>query len=366
MRPWMALLALAPACGFSGSGGSEPMPDAGSVCVGSLIPICFPASALPTMARTLGAFDIDTDMVGSGALCDQNNDQKARYCVVTGARITLPVDMTLTAHGDKPLVLLSTGAVELQGTIDVSSHVTGARLRGAGADPNDSQACAFAMPATVARAGGGGAGASLGTQGGAGGNPAAQVAGGGLPGNKLAAVPSAVRGGCRGGDGTANVGSPAAGGDGGGAIAVIATLQIHLDGATINASGGGGAGATRLAVNGGGGGGSGGMIVFDSPQPVVFGANSKLWANGGSGGQGSTATIDGAGGGESSSPMTAASSTSVAGGGGPGGAGSQGSKLGTGGQDGPADGGGGGGGGGGGFIHGPGLTASDSISPPPS
>lgn len=243
----MALLALAPACGFrsSADGGTGGAIDAGPVCFGATVPICFPASAVPAAQRTLGAFQINTDLTGSGSLCDQHNDQQARYCVVPGAGLTLPAGLTLTAQGDKPLVLLSTGAVELAGNIDVSSHQTGGQLRGAGASPMDPAACAFAMPATAATMGGGGAGASLGTEGGGGGSQTTSGSGGGAPGSKLDGVPSALHGGCKGGDGAANAGSPAAGGDGGGAVAVIAVQQIHVEGATINASGGAAAAGRR-------------------------------------------------------------------------------------------------------------------------
>jgi hypothetical protein len=80
-------------------------------------------------------------------------------------------------------------------------------------------------------------------------------------------------------------------------------MLIRVD-ATINASGGGGHGDAAGAANGGGGG-SGGMIVFDSPQPLMLGANVKLRANGGGGGQGASASLDGGAGGESSDPLIA-------------------------------------------------------------
>ncbi|HEX3478113.1 MAG TPA: hypothetical protein VHT91_23990, partial [Kofleriaceae bacterium] len=122
MRPWMALLALAPACGFSSSGGGT---DVGPPCFGSVVRICFDAGAVPMAPRSLPATEIDTDKTASGDLCDQNNDQKASYCVVTGAPLTLAAGAVLTAHGDKPLVLLSTTTMELLGDIDVSSHLGG-------------------------------------------------------------------------------------------------------------------------------------------------------------------------------------------------------------------------------------------------
>jgi len=360
----MALLALAPACGFSSSPGGEGGPiDAGRMCYGTIVPICFPTSAVPTTVKTLVTSQIDTDLTGPGSACDQNNEQQLTYCVVAGAGLSLPSGMTLSARGSKPLVLVSTGAMELLGRIDVGSHQGGMpQLRGAGANPTAAGACSFEVPPVAATMGGGGAGASLGTQGGAGGDQGTPPAGGGHAGSNLDTPPKLLRGGCPGGDGSViSTAAPAAGGDGGGAIALVAVLQIRVS-ATINASGGGGHGGAAGAANGGGGGGSGGMIVFDSSQPLMLGAGVKLWANGGGGGQGSSTTIDGGAGGESGDPGTSALGARSPGAGGLGGDGSVGTMLGGKGVNGIADG-GGGGGGGGGFIHAPGLTDPAAISP---
>jgi hypothetical protein len=361
----MALLALAPACGFSSSPGEGGPIDAGRMCYGTIVPICFPAPAVPTRVLTLVTSQIDTDLTGPGSACDPDNDHQATYCVVAGAGLSLPSGMTLSARGSRPLVLVSTGAMELLGSIDVGSHQGGTpQLRGAGANPIAADACSFAMPPVMATMGGGGAGASLGTQGGAGGDRGTPPAGGGHAGNNLGLLPGMLRGGCPGGDGSVvSTASPAAGGDGGGAIALVAALQIRV-GATINASGGGGHGGASGAANGGGGGGSGGMIVFDSSRPLMLDAGVKLWANGGGGGQGSSNSIDGGAGGESGDPVISAMGARSPGAGGLGGDGSVGTMLGGKGVNGIVDGaGGGGGGGGGGFIHAPGLTDPAAISP---
>ncbi|HEX8106311.1 MAG TPA: hypothetical protein VF516_01230, partial [Kofleriaceae bacterium] len=355
-------------CGFPRPPDVNPdAPSAGDapaapVCFGKIVPICFPASAVPSAPRTLLTVENDTDLTDTGSLCDQNNDQKAAYCVVAGAGVSLPAGKTVTAHGSKPLILLSTAAMELLGSIDVSSHLTGGpQPRGAGANPTDLTACVFATRAVAATMGGGGAGASFGQQGGGGGNPAGSATGGGIAGSRLDMFPAGLRGGCRGNDGSATAGSPAAGGDGGGAVALIAAMQIQVD-ASINASGGGGKGGAAGAANGGGGG-SGGMIAFDSPQPLVFGANARLWANGGSGGQGGSVTTGGAPGAESDRPNNPGSPVNVSGAGGVGADGAIGDDLGGHGGNALGGGGGGGGGGGVGFIHAPGLTNTASISP---
>jgi hypothetical protein len=363
----MALLALAPACGFSSSPGDEGGPvDAGRVCYGTIVPICFPASAVPTTLRTLVTSQIDTDLTGTGSACDQNNEQQATYCVVAGAGLSLASGMKLSARGSKPLVLLSTGAIELLGSIDVGSHQDGMpQLRGAGANPTAAGACSSVPAAAVALGGGGAAGGSFGTQGGAGGDRGAPPAGGGHAGSNLEMLPAALRGGCPGGDGSVvSTAAPAAGGDGGGAIALVAVLQIRVS-ATINASGGGGHGGAAGAASGGGGGGSGGMIVFDSSQPLMLGPGVKLWANGGGGGQGSSNSTDGGAGGESGDPVNSAPGARSPGAGGNGGDGSVGILLGGKGVNSVVDG-AGGGGGGGGFIHAPGLTDPTAMSPPSS
>ena len=358
MIPWMALLALAPACGFQSSADHI---DAAPTCFGDIVRICFDAT-VPAAPRTLGTTEIDTDLTATGSLCDQNNEQRAAYCVVVGAPLTLSAGAMLTARGDKPLVLLSTTTMDLLGDIDISSHHGG--RRGPGANPA-AGACSFMTAPREATMGGGGYGGSFGTPGGGGGNAAASSTGGGVAGTKLDTFPVALRGGCKGGDGSllTVIDPPGVGGDGGGAIAMVAAMQIRVD-AMINASGGGGDGGAANASNGGGGGGAGGMIVFDSRVPLTFGARTKLWANGGGGAQGGSA-MTGADGGESTGPMQAASAGSDSGTGGAGGIGSQGSSTGAEGTT-PLLGGGGGAGGGAGFIHAPGFTDPTSISPPSS
>jgi len=342
----------------AGSDGTSP------VCFGKVFPICL--SAVPSSPRTFQvSTSIDTDSTGSASECDQNNDQVANYCVITGAGLTLPVGATLTAHGSKPLVLLSTTTMEIAGSIDVSSHQGGATFPGAGSNPKTAGACTSMPPPVGPTQNGGGYGGSFGVQGGNGGT--SQVGtGGGIAARKLAAFPAVLRGGCSGSYGSAG-GVEVQGGDGGGAVALIAAMQIHIDG-TINASGAGGNGGIQNVGDGGGagsGGGSGGMILLDSPLPLVFGASVKVWANGGSGGQGAAAHTDGASGTESSAPSTAATTPVTSGAAGTGGAGSVGTNPGGVGGS-VSSGGGGAGGGGGGLIFAPGLTDPASISPPSS
>src|SRR4051794_27088901 len=142
MRLWMALVALLPACGFGGNsssdGGHDAPPD-GQQCFGTFVRVCFAsAAAIPMTPKQLGDTDIDTD---ASPECNQDNDQALHYCVVVGAGLTLMTGKKVTAHGGKPLILLSTTTMDVLGDVDVSSHRLGS-LRGAGASPA-SPLCSF-------------------------------------------------------------------------------------------------------------------------------------------------------------------------------------------------------------------------------
>jgi len=103
---------------------------------------------------------IDT---AESTLCDQNNDRKNDFCVIAGASVTLPASRTIKAFGPKPLVLLSTLGMILQGNsiIDVSSHsIANPQATGAGANP------ASCINGNAAALAGGGYGGSFGGQGG--------------------------------------------------------------------------------------------------------------------------------------------------------------------------------------------------------
>jgi hypothetical protein len=327
-------------------------PDA-LVCYGTFLRVCF--AAPPAASMMLTTMDIDTD---ASPLCDQQNDQKIRYCVVAGIDFTIRGAQTITAHGNKALVLLSTTTFDMSGAIDVSSNRSG--RRGPGADP---AGCMNGTPPVVS---GGGYGGSFQGKGGNGsdGNPADGK--GGAAASPLIAFPAVLRGGCAGGNGIA-VGGTGEGtaGSGGGAVAIIAT-QVHLDG-NINASGAGGRGGTSNAKSGGGGGGSGGMIVLDTPT-IQLNSRARIWANGGGGAQGGAAGMAGNSGNESTAPDSAGFSTNGTTKGGNGGGGSVGATLvGSNGlTDALSGGGGGGGGGGAGFTHAAGVTGAAVISPPSS
>jgi hypothetical protein len=375
MRLWIALVAVAPACGFHSQTETPPPPSDGQVdidapstaidaaidamipldaqaCFGTLARVCF--TTMPTAAVVVDTRRvIDTN---DPAMCDANHDQTASYCVIAGTSFTILKAGTVRASGNKPLVLISTsGTFQVAGLIDVSS-AAGTNL-GAGGNSSD------CVAGTAATGTSGGYGGSFGGVGGSG--KTIDGAGGAAPAG-MTAFPGVLRGGCSGGDGAGDPDGGGHGGNGGGAVQIVAP-KVDISG-SITASGAGGHGGDPEKC-GGGGGGAGGMIVIESPMITTTPA-ATLFANGGGGAQGGEMKGSGKGadGGESLLPLVAALGGKTSGNNG--GAGGNGA-AGTGSKDGDAAvnsaggmGGGGGGGGASGFIRAPGAT-SPLISPAP-
>jgi hypothetical protein len=320
--------------------GEEPPPDGGMdadnrVCFGAgMVKPCFPTA--PTGDLTLPSAIDTTD----SPLCSTDvMDVPAGLCVIARANITVPAGTTVAVTGDRPLVLVATGTISITGVLDAASrHATtdpfATTQIGAGADPTGG--CNVGVAPAVS---GGGAGGTFVIRGGNGGNGN----GGAVGGMSGIAQTIALRGGCRGQEGTGTSLIPAQGGRGGGALYLIANT-ITISG-VINASGEGGHRGVTGGNNSGAGGGAGGLIGLDAP---TIDNTGTVFANGGGGGEGS-------GGGASGLPgldptgITAASGGTGGGGGngGVGGAGGTGggNALGGPGQNAPNDGGGGGGGG---------------------
>ena len=300
----------------------------------------------------------------------------AGYCVMAATDITIAA--TLRASGPRPLVLVASGSITVAagGLIDVGSHRGADPEFGAGADPTTcgSGQAPTASSGSGITSGGGAGGSFVGL--GASGGDGDQGGTGGV--SAQGAASSQLRGGCPGQDGA---GSPSSGtsgnfrGHGGGAVFLIATREIDIQG-NINATGEGGGGGARISTPdggcGGGGGGSGGMIGFDAP---VIRGSGLILASGGSGGGGGGERVRGA---DGVSPSTTSAAMGGAGArnnqtdnvrvGGDGGAGSFATGGPTDGERGTNDhvgtGGGGGGGGGTGVIKAP-ATANlgANISP---
>ncbi len=297
MTRWLSMLLLG-ACSFQGRAelidpDAVPPGDAlagdalsidagdppGSYCLGdSIVRICL--AEMPTTSLTITNTAIKTDASSSDCATNVVGANMDLYCVLAGAGITVSGGQVLSAKGSRPLVLVSSGTLTVNGTIDVAGHLGGAPQSTGAA--GDSSSCTGATPPAGGGGGyGGGFGASGGGIGGFGDNGL-----GGLPPSPVAS-PQTLRGGCAGSDGA---GSGSGGGDGGhsgGAVALIAATSITLSGGVINASGAGGGKGTggQSTGKGGGGGGSGGMIVIDA-LTVMGDGGTKIFANGGSGGGG--------------------------------------------------------------------------------
>ncbi|HEX3474111.1 MAG TPA: hypothetical protein VHT91_03670 [Kofleriaceae bacterium] len=357
----------------AGDGGVDPgdaMPGStdAQLCFGSgLVTVCL--SSAPSRAVS---YPTDTllDTTGS-ASCTQTMAQAGgpELCILAGTTVT--IGGTLTVIGSRALVLVAADSLTVSGAVDASSTSSGrlgaAANQGSCVDPDP------IAGADDTGGAGGGAGGGLGTKGGTGGTgdlndsgpPAGQARGG------VAGPPQALtvlRGGCRGGDGGAgDLQHRSPGGDGGGAVYLIAGTTIHLSGDVFASGAGGGATQGGLgSEQGGGGGGAGGMIGLDAPGLEILG---RVAANGGAGGGGG-GEVGGSPGGDGTTASWNTPATGGTGGGSiPGGNGAPGTAIGaTSNVDGSSNAGGAGGGAGGlGIIvvHGA-MSGGTKMSPAPT
>jgi hypothetical protein len=204
---------------------------------------------------------------------------------------------SLRARGQRPLLILSAGDVEIAGTIDASGgcdvgatpQVCGGPGGGRGADAlGSATGCGIGgSGASVSgKHGGGGGGGAAGQAGASGG--AAQEAAGGSGGTACDASLVPLRGGAGGGR-SGYTGGGGGGGGGGGAVQISSHTAIRLvSPAIIDA---GGSGGEQGGSGSGGGGGGGGGILLEAPVLSIDGA--ILAANGGGGGGKSAPGADG-------------------------------------------------------------------------
>jgi len=373
---WSCLFALASAaCGFRveatsdtgpltdamGVDAPDPDPDAAEqFCYGAgMGRVCL--TSAPTAPLVLPNATLDTGV-------DPNCTQvvalnSVDHCVVAATTITVPVGSFFRGRGARPLILVATQTVTIEGTASVSSL--------AGNTPGAGSMGAPCVPAGVGEAdpggAGGGAGGSFGGTGGMGGTGDLNMSAGGDGsalggGSSPAIVPTSIRAGCPGGAGGVGLGAGGAGGRGGGAMYLIAgtSITVALTG-RIYAVGEGGKGG--VDYGGGGGGGAGGFIGLDAPTVTNTGV---VIANGGGGGEGAPGGETGDSGDDGPVDASCAIGGSGWQDGGNGGVGS--CSVSSSGGAGIGDlSGGGGGGGGAGFIYIKGaLTSTGAISPIPS
>lgn len=348
----LAIVPLLTACTFhapSGAGSDDdggnsdaPLADASPLCPGiglDLPSVCM--AKLPTMPQELAnGEDLDT---GDDDRCDP---AISRYCVIEATAIT--VSDSLAIGGDRPLVLMATESITIDGAnaaIDAKSR-RGVDMadRGPGAD---GAMCGNGTAPSGGGPYGGGAGGSFHGKGGDGGD------GAGVAGSKGTAAamlrPTVLQGGCPGQDGGGGGGGPR--GHGGGAIYMVAPVITLGTGVVINASGGSAYGSDGGQGPGsaGGGGGSGGMIVFDTDR-LAIAPTALVFANGGAGGEGAGGNHGGDGIDSVVPSMAAIGGLGGSTQGGDGGNGGVADTIAGAGKDGTSGGGGVGGGGGGGSV----------------
>ncbi len=390
MRAWGCVLLAG--CGFSapsagGDGGLDPSDDAAveagvdaagdappSSCSGvsygaAPYTICLPAQpTLPFLLTALGTATVNTDtcaftsgIIFTGQKVAQAQAGAPMICVIAASAISITGQVTVQAQGSLPLALLSHGDLTLGGAalVDVSGDSTGAAGNAVG--------CTVVGGGSNDGGGGGGAGGSFQTRGGDG--TAVEDAGAGSTAAQ-AATPTFLRGGCPGGAGGNHTGAAAGGlgGRGGGAVYLLARMQLRIDG-SINASGSGGLPTMENGRGGGGGGGSGGMIALWGGSSIAMGNGAQVWANGGGAAGGSDGDSNRGGpGGQSAAPGTPGrGGAQGASGATAGGNGAIGTETGAAGAE-NADKSGGGGGGGVGWIEnvGPGAALSPGMFSPPA
>ncbi|HUJ63705.1 MAG TPA: hypothetical protein VLX92_34635 [Kofleriaceae bacterium] len=322
----------------------------------NLCPMDPPGPALEIATTTAVKTDDGSTMPPDSAIkCAMLTKASApNVCAIYAQSITIDAGVTLSASGGKPLVLLGDTSIDIEGTLDVASHL--------GAPPGAGSPHPMCSPGKNPSGGGGGQGGSYATAGGNGGDAGATAMTGGTAGSALAA--DSLAGGCPGapGDGAAM------GGAGGGAVLLATPLLLVGDAGQIDASGAAGRGGTSGA-RAGGGAGSGGMIAV-AAGAITLAAGAQLYANGSHGGGGASATTTGS---DGSDPAGAVSGGGGGAAGGTGGSGSAGALRGTPAVDGAAGvtagASGGGGGGGAGVVYirpAIGVVAGDSnVSPAP-
>lgn len=260
--------------------GLTPPPDAAPPadgCYGTFVEVCTKEAPAERMYTVDATIDSDGDAACAGL------ERGPDVCLLLATTLTIPSGVRVRGTGARPLVIVATQAVTIDGELTVASYLPGDGGAAAG-----NGACTAGTPPSASGGSGGvgagGAGGSFVTMGGVG--RRGRLQNDTTPGNQsnpgaAQPLPTTLRGGC---GGMAGAGVAAAkGGDGGGAIAVIAPI-IGVAG-RLDASGSPGAGGASNR-DGGGGGGSGGMIVLEATTIAVTGS---VLANGGAGGEGATA-----------------------------------------------------------------------------
>ncbi len=223
--------------------------------------------------------------------------------LLLATRFSVAANVKLSVFGDRPLIIIAQDTLTVAGTLDVSSPTTlTSSLAGPGSSPS---ACTgtsddgASSDSGGARYSSGGAGGTFGSKGGNGGaakssNPTT-VQNGGVASTPLGAsmlTLTPLRGGCDGGNGGSSIGFGSASGPkgisgrGGGAIQLSAGTKVLVSGQVFANGGGGFEGSSASPYCGAGGAGSGGGILIDTPSLELSSSTAALIAVGGGGGAG--------------------------------------------------------------------------------
>jgi hypothetical protein len=206
-------------------------------------------------------------------------------CLIEVNTLSVAAGVTVNVVGAYPLVIVSQGAVHIDGVIDVSSYVnpTAPMITQIGAGAGTGGNAGTNGTAGNGNTDGGGGGGGLGGNGGNGADEGMMSAAGN-GGMGVTSTLTPLIGGAHGGNGSGN--TVAAGGAGGGAIQISSYTTIAITG-TIAAAGAAGHGGD--SGGGGCGGGSGGGILLEAAS-VTLAAHTPpptLTVAGGGGGAGS-------------------------------------------------------------------------------
>lgn len=219
-----------------------------------------------------------------------SDGENAVAIVVAGFR--LDAGAQLHARGNRALMIVSFGDIEIAGLLDLSAHIDGDPAGARNNCPDD--AGNGSGIDYFGGDGGGGGGGGFGSPGERGGTGSSVATFDGGDGGQASPRPDQVLGGCDGGNGFGAVGG--SGGDGGGAVLLSARDTLTISGG-IHAGGEGGDGGGQQLLTGGaggGGGGSGGLIELEAAF-VTTEAEARLAANGGGGGEGGSNSGGGSG-----------------------------------------------------------------------
>jgi hypothetical protein len=245
---------------------------------------------------------------------------------------TVAEGVTVRVTGSRPLVVISSGDIELRGVIDAGARggESGPGGFAAGLGEGAGQDGVHA-PDSLDPGGGGAGHATDGARGALGcdgdcttGTVAPGGPGGLAYGDDVVSVLTGGSGGGQGANGGTQACAPGVGGAGGGAVQLYAVDRINVTASGgISAGGGGGGGgfAVDCSDSGGGGGGSAGVVYLQAERIDLAGVLAANGGGGGSDGGGNVQGVSGADGALSAEPAAGgipADSDSVGGAGGAG------------------------------------------------